>query len=354
MYNTVQKHDVWNNFLLHKKKVFRKTQELVHHPASNIGKILPIITTVGHLVYVQNHCYCMQISRYHINTLLSMQFPHLHGQTGVSNIQSNIFSKRKLGSHTCLNLWPSLETYFFLFIASAFVHFILTAHYLYPFSRCLFLVFNFLCLFLLLVYFCISFLRALPSHVASTDCASYLLLSIAWGKWDIMWLRDVLEVLARAQAMGGLAPGCPVPRIYSSSSCTSRACDSLTVSWHPLPPKKPMILLQNLPFYEACPIDDSDIFQFSFPVQSCSNSIGTEAGSWFKLSYSRKWEGRISWIKDLVERFMKAIQGWETVIIVTSTNHRSSHVFSCLCRKCMSFFWTTNTLSSFPWTKSSK
>lgn len=157
-----------------------------------------------------------------------MQFPHLHGQTGVSNIQSKFFSKCKLGSHTCLNLWPSLETYFFLFIASAFVHFILTAHYLYSFSRCLFLVFNFLCLFLLLVYFCISFLRALPSHVASTDCASYLLLSIAWGKWDIMWLRDVLEVLARAQAMGGLAPGCPVPRIYSGSSCTSRACDSLT------------------------------------------------------------------------------------------------------------------------------
>lgn len=200
------KHDVWKHFLLHKKKVFRKTQELVHW-ASNIGEILPIITSVCHLVCVQNHCYCMQISRYHINTLLSRQFPHLHGQTGVSNIQSNFilffFSKCKLDSHTCLNFWPSLDTYSFFSIASAFLHFILTAHYLYSFSRSLLLVFIFFLLFLLLVYFCTSFLRAFPSHVASTDCASYFQLSIAWGKWDIVpW--DISEVLVRFLESPGL------------------------------------------------------------------------------------------------------------------------------------------------------
>lgn len=85
-----------------RRKHSEKTQELVHHRVSNIGKILPIITSVCHLVCVQNHCYCMQISCYHINTLLSRQFPHLRGQTGVSNRQSNFifffFFKMQIGS----------------------------------------------------------------------------------------------------------------------------------------------------------------------------------------------------------------------------------------------------------------
>lgn len=158
MYNTDIKHDVENNFLLHKKKVFRKTQELVHHPASNIGKILPIITSVWHLVCVQHHCYCMQISPYHINTLLSTEFPHLRGQTGVSNIQNNIFFKCKLDSHICLNLWPSLKTYSFLFIASAFVHFIsMLISYTLSVGLCFWFSFfsaYFSCLFIFASSFC--------------------------------------------------------------------------------------------------------------------------------------------------------------------------------------------------------
>lgn len=232
------KHDVWNNFLLHKKKVFRKTQELVQHPVSNIGKILPIITSVCHLVCGQKHCYGMQISCYHINTLLSTQFPHLHGQTGV-----NFFSKCRLNSHTCLNLWPSLETYSFLFITSAFIHFILTAHYLYSFSRFLFLVRVFLCLFLLLVYFCISFLRALPSHTASTYCASYFPSSTAWGKWDIIWLRCFRGT---SQIPGY---GSSFPRLPCCQDCLLLHLQGMQFS-HPLlrstSSQKPT-LLQNLP-----------------------------------------------------------------------------------------------------------
>lgn len=187
MYNTDIKRDVWNNFPLNKNKVFRKIREF---SASNIGKILSIITIVCHLVCVQNHCYCMQISQYHINTLLSMQSPHLRGQTGVSNIESRFSSTCNLDSYTCLNLWPSLEIYSFLFTASAFIQFILTAHYLCSFCMSLFLVFFFLCLFLLFVYFYISYLRPLSSHVAFTDWSSYFpSSSIAWGKWDIdKWL----------------------------------------------------------------------------------------------------------------------------------------------------------------------
>lgn len=96
---------------------------------------------------------------------------------------------------------------FFSFYSLCICSFYLNARYLYSFCRSLFLVFIFLCLFLLLVYFCIFFLWALPSYVACTDCVSYFLLSIAWGKCDIMWLWDVSEVLARSQAMGILSAG---------------------------------------------------------------------------------------------------------------------------------------------------
>lgn len=48
------------------------------------------------------------------------------------------------------------------------------------------------------------------------------------------------------------------------------------------------------------------------------------------------------------------LQDWETVITVALTSHQSSCGFRCLWRKYMIFSWTTNTLSSFPQTKTSK
>lgn len=154
-----------------------------------------IITSACYLVYVQDHSYCKQISHYHKNRILSLQFPHQHPETRVSNRQFFFFSKCKLNFHTCLDPWPSLQT--FLLIAFAFISFILSAHHLCSFSRPLSVVFIFLWLFLLLACFYISFLRALPSHVGSTDCVSYFRLSLAQGQWDVTWLWDVSEVLAR-------------------------------------------------------------------------------------------------------------------------------------------------------------
>lgn len=174
MYKRNIDHNAWSNFCLLKKKGFRKLQKSSTSSSCNIGKILLIFTSVSHLVGVQDRRYCKQTSRYHKNTIL--QFPHQHVETRVSNRQSIFFSKCKLNFHTCLDPWPSLET--FPLIPFAFISFILSAHHLCSFSRPLSVVFIFLWLFLLHVYFCISFLRALPSHVGFTDCVSYFKLSI--------------------------------------------------------------------------------------------------------------------------------------------------------------------------------
>lgn len=106
---------------------------------------------------------------------------------------------------------------------------------------------------------------------------------------------------------------------------------------HPLLSSHPLHYKSLLFFSQACPVGDTDIFQFSFPVLRCSNGADTEARSWFKLFYWRKWEVKIDCIKNLVKGFMKIIQGWESMITVASSIHQSSHMYNCLYRKCIAF-----------------
>lgn len=105
------------------------------------------------------------------------------------------FSRCLLCLHSCFEYITFFRDLFLSILALIFIDLVLTAFYLYSFSRPAFLVFISPCLFILLICFCISFLGALPSCIASADCAFYLLLSIAPGKENIAGLWETTEVL---------------------------------------------------------------------------------------------------------------------------------------------------------------
>lgn len=149
----------------------------------NISKILLIITSVCHLVCVEDlHCYCIQIS-YCKNAILSSQFPHQHVEIWVSNRLSFFFFFFKmqiefshlLGSLTFLRdlflYFDCLCIYQFYSQCSSFMFFLQTSSSGIHFS-----------LAVSLACFCFSFLRALPSYVGSTDFACYFRLSLAQDK----------------------------------------------------------------------------------------------------------------------------------------------------------------------------